>query len=67
MLGEHDIPEIQDLFSFQTVAHVIDDVIDEGGSIQHVRADTDLRAHLTAAWLRFALPPEPPSAEEARP
>jgi hypothetical protein len=55
----------------RTTPDVIDElveaVIDEGGSIQHVRADTELRAHLTAAWLRFALPPEPQSAEEARP
>ena len=49
------------------IDELVESVIDEGGSIQHVRADTDLRAHLTAAWLRFALPPEPPSAEEARP
>jgi peptide chain release factor subunit 1 len=49
------------------IDELVEAVIDEGGSIQHVRADTELRAHLTAAWLRFALPPEPQSAEEARP
>ncbi len=49
------------------IDELVEAVIDEGGSIQHVRADTDLRAHVTAAWLRFAPPPEPPSAEEARP
>jgi peptide chain release factor subunit 1 len=42
---------------------VIDDlieaVIDEGGSIHHVRADTELHEQLTAARLRFALPPIP--------
>jgi hypothetical protein len=38
------------------IDELIETVIDEGGSIQHVRADTELRAHLTAAWLRFPLP-----------
>jgi hypothetical protein len=55
----------------RTTPDVIDElveaVIDEGGSIQHVRADTELRAHLTAAWLRFALPPRASSTDEARP
>jgi hypothetical protein len=46
---------------------LVEAVIDEGGSIQHVRADTELRERLTAARLRFALPPEPRSAEEPRP
>jgi hypothetical protein len=54
----------------RTTPDVIDElaeaVIDEGGSIQHVRADTELRAHLTAAWLRFALPPGASSTDEAR-
>jgi peptide chain release factor subunit 1 len=44
------------------VPDVIDDlvqaVIDEGGSIQHIRADTPLREHRLAAALRFPLPPE---------
>ncbi|MFC4031654.1 hypothetical protein ACFO3J_09205 [Streptomyces polygonati] len=31
-------------------------VIDEGGSVQHVRADTPLREHVAAATLRFPLP-----------
>jgi peptide chain release factor subunit 1 len=39
------------------IDELVEAVIDEGGSIQHVRADTDLRERLTAAWLRFALPP----------
>jgi peptide chain release factor subunit 1 len=34
-------------------------VIEEGGSIEHVEADTDLKEHLVAAELRFPLPPEP--------
>jgi len=42
-------------------ADVIDELVRavsvEGGSIQHVRAETELREHMTAAWLRFALPP----------
>jgi peptide chain release factor subunit 1 len=49
------------------IDELVEAVIDEGGSIQHVRADTELRAHLTVACLRFALPPGPQSAEEARP
>lgn len=32
-------------------------VIEEGGSIQHVRAETELGEHLVACSLRFALPP----------
>jgi hypothetical protein len=49
------------------IDELVEAVIDEGGSIQHVRADTELRAHLTAAWLRFTLPPGPSSTDEARP
>ena len=41
------------------IDELIEAVIDEGGSIHHVRADTELREHLTAASLRFALPPNP--------
>jgi hypothetical protein len=44
------------------VPDVIDDlvqaVIDAGGSIQHVQADTPLQEHTLAAALRFPLPPE---------
>jgi peptide subunit release factor 1 (eRF1) len=44
---------------------VIDDlvqaVIDEGGSIEHVEADTPLQQHTLAAALRFPLPPENPA------
>jgi peptide chain release factor subunit 1 len=36
-------------------------VIDEGGSIKHVGADTVLKEHLVAASLRFPLPPQPDS------
>jgi peptide subunit release factor 1 (eRF1) len=42
---------------------VIDDlveaVIDDGGSVEHVATDTDLRTHVAGALLRFPLPPEP--------
>ena len=42
---------------------VIDDlvqaVVDEGGSVRHVRAETKLSDFLTAAELRFPLPPRP--------
>lgn len=34
-------------------------VIDEGGSVVHVQADTTLAEHVVAASLRFPLPPEP--------
>jgi peptide chain release factor subunit 1 len=32
-------------------------VIDEGGLVEHVLADTELREHVVAASLRFPLPP----------
>jgi peptide subunit release factor 1 (eRF1) len=34
-------------------------VIDEGGSVQHVGVDTELRQHVVGAMLRFPLPPKP--------
>jgi peptide chain release factor subunit 1 len=34
-------------------------VIDDGGSIEHVSADTPLKEYVVAAALRFPLPPEP--------
>ncbi|MEO3812656.1 hypothetical protein ABGB17_26950 [Sphaerisporangium sp. B11E5] len=34
-------------------------VIDEGGAVEHVVADTELKDHLVAATLRFPLPPRP--------
>ena len=41
------------------VDELIEVVIDEGGSIKHVGADTVLKEHLVAASLRFPLPPRP--------
>jgi peptide chain release factor subunit 1 len=41
------------------IDELVEAVIDKGGSIHHVRADTELREQLTAARLRFALPPIP--------
>jgi peptide subunit release factor 1 (eRF1) len=38
-------------------------VIDTGGTVEHVSADTPLREHVAAADLRFPLPPKP--GEEA--
>jgi hypothetical protein len=37
-------------------------VIDEGGTVTHVSADTELKEHQLAASLRFPLPPEPAEA-----
>ncbi|MGI8332467.1 hypothetical protein ACRYCC_21050 [Actinomadura scrupuli] len=37
-------------------------VIDEGGSVEHIEADTDLRKEGVAAFLRFPLPPRPEEA-----
>ncbi|WP_326641405.1 hypothetical protein OG884_01695 [Streptosporangium sp. NBC_01755] len=34
-------------------------VINEGGSVEHVAVDTQLKDHVTAAALRFPLPPKP--------
>jgi peptide chain release factor subunit 1 len=41
------------------VEELVEVVIDEGGSIKHVRADTALKEYVVAASLRFPLPPEP--------
>ncbi|MET7933144.1 hypothetical protein [Streptomyces sp. NPDC005322] len=41
------------------IDELVEAVIDEGGATKHVRADTELRKHLTVASLRFPLPPEP--------
>jgi peptide chain release factor subunit 1 len=41
------------------LAELVQVVIDEGGSIEQVAADTELKDHLVAAELRFPLPPEP--------
>ena len=40
---------------------LVQSVIDEGGGVEHVTADTALREHVTAAMLRFPLPPHPTS------
>jgi peptide chain release factor subunit 1 len=40
------------------VDELVEVVIDEGGSIEHVRADTALKEYVVAASLRFPLPPE---------
>ncbi|USX53778.1 hypothetical protein [Lentzea sp. HUAS12] len=36
---------------------LVESVINEAGSVEHVRADTPLRDHVVAAQLRFPLPP----------
>jgi Bacterial archaeo-eukaryotic release factor family 10 len=41
------------------VDELVQVVIDSGGSIEHVAADTPLSEHVVAASLRFPLPPEP--------
>lgn len=48
------------------IDELVEAVIDKGGSVRHVRAETDLREHLAAAWLRFPLPPGPGLADGAR-
>jgi peptide chain release factor subunit 1 len=39
------------------IDELVERVIDEGGSIEHVEVDTALESHLVGAMLRFALPP----------
>jgi peptide chain release factor subunit 1 len=39
------------------IDELVEAVIDEGGLIRHVRAETELRDRVAAAALRFALPP----------
>ena len=41
------------------VDELVEVVIDEGGSIEHVSAYTPLKEYVVAASLRFPLPPEP--------
>lgn len=41
------------------VDELMEVVIDEGGSIEHICADTALKEYVAAASLRFPLPPEP--------
>jgi len=43
------------------IDELVEAVIDGGGSVEHVRADTELKEHAVVAWLRFPLPPEPAS------
>jgi hypothetical protein len=38
---------------------LVQSVIDEGGGVEHVTTDTALLDHVTAATLRFPLPPHP--------
>lgn len=41
------------------IDEMVQSVIDEGGGVEHVGVDTALREHVTAAGLRFPLPPYP--------
>ena len=41
------------------IDELVERVLDEGGSTEHVEADTELAAHAVAASLRFPLPPRP--------
>jgi hypothetical protein len=38
---------------------LVEAVIDEGGAVEHVQAETELAEHLVAALLRFPLPAQP--------
>lgn len=49
-----EVPDIID--------ELVERVLDEGGSTEHVEADTELTAHAVAASLRFPLPPRPDTA-----
>jgi peptide chain release factor subunit 1 len=42
------------------IDELVEAVIDAGGSIEHVQAETALQEHAVAASLRFPLPPLPP-------
>jgi peptide subunit release factor 1 (eRF1) len=41
------------------IDELVQAVIDESGTVEHVQADTRLREHVVAAVLRFPLPPQP--------
>jgi peptide subunit release factor 1 (eRF1) len=41
------------------IDELVQAVIDESGTVEHVQADTPLREHVVAAFLRFPLPPQP--------
>jgi peptide subunit release factor 1 (eRF1) len=43
------------------IDELVETVIDEGGSVQHITVDTELREHVVGALLRFPLPPKPES------
>jgi peptide chain release factor subunit 1 len=43
------------------IDELVEAVIDTGGAIEHVEAETALREHTLAAALRFPLPPMPVS------
>lgn len=45
------------------IDELVQTVVDEGGSVRHVRAETKLSDLLTAAELRFPLPPRPQPTE----
>jgi peptide subunit release factor 1 (eRF1) len=47
----HSTPDVID--------DLVETVIDDGGTIDHVQADTELTQHLVAASLRFPVPEEP--------
>jgi len=51
------------------VADILDEltevVINEGGSVTHVKVPTDLSKHLVGAMLRFQLPPPPEPADQS--
>jgi peptide chain release factor subunit 1 len=44
------------------IDELVEVVIDEGGTVEHVRADTPLQEHRVAASLRYPLPLEPGGA-----
>ncbi|WP_214410428.1 baeRF10 domain-containing protein [Sphaerisporangium fuscum] len=47
------------------VSELAEAVIDEGGTVEHVLAETELKDLLVAASLRFPLPPRPPQPAAA--
>jgi peptide chain release factor subunit 1 len=51
LLVQEDGPDV--------LEELVQTVIDEGGAIEHVVSDTELKEHLVAAELRFPLPPQP--------
>jgi peptide chain release factor subunit 1 len=43
------------------INELVERVLDDGGSVEHIEAETGLAAHVVAASLRFPLPPQPSS------